>query len=122
MANCQFKNLRENSLLSKLQTESHAREIQSNHHGGIDIIKNLKFEQFKYISNLHQLVPTRHFANGDPNPKRAKKSHKKGKGKNGGSGTNADGSDDGSGNLNGKKKECGLDHTIQVVNGQIVDN
>lgn len=59
MANCQFKDLRENTLISDQTKETHARKLQTNPHGGPALIKNIKFAQFVFKHNLQQLVPVR---------------------------------------------------------------
>ena len=70
MANCQFKDLRENTLLSDKTKETHARSLQTNDHGGPTRIKNIKFAQFKSTINLGQLTPVRQLGGNDlPKPK-----------------------------------------------------
>jgi carbonic anhydrase len=62
MKNCQFKDIRENTLLSKSAKETHARQTQFNLHGGETRIKNIKFAQFNGLTNLHDLFPERRIA------------------------------------------------------------
>lgn len=59
IANCQFKDLRENTLLSDKTKETHARNLQINEHGGSAKIKNIKVAQLKASLNLGQLTPAR---------------------------------------------------------------
>jgi len=58
MKNCQFKALRENTLLGDNLKETHARQINVNPFGmpGQRIVK---FEQMNKLSRLSQLVPIR---------------------------------------------------------------
>ncbi len=102
MANCQFKDLRENTLLSEGTKETHARQIQFNKHGGPDIIKNVRFVAFRYKSKLQQLTPVRqvHSSKGSSGGGGSHKKHFKWVLK-----TNAN---------------CDLDKTIQVINGKKV--
>ena len=66
IANCQFKDLRENSLLTDRPKETHAREIQINLHGGPAVVKNVKFGQFNPKRDLHPLYPVKYVVD-DPN-------------------------------------------------------
>ena len=100
MKNCQFKVLRENTLLTNLSHETHARQIQINYHGGDDVIKNIKYEQFKFRHNLHQLAPTKDWdsRNGKGDPSRRVKKGKKKYGREG-----------------RDKDDCSLEKTIQTI-------
>ena len=98
IANCQFKNLRENTLLLDMERLTHARTIQVNSHGGSNIIKNLHFEQFRFRNSLGKLAPSRGNEN-DSNRFERKRKRK----------------------IQGVRiQNCDLEKTIQVVNGKIV--
>jgi len=54
--NCQFKILRENSLLTNRERETHARVIQENLKGGKPVIRKIKHDSF--INNPKKIVDT----------------------------------------------------------------
>ncbi len=63
MKNCQFKALRENTLISDHLKNTHARELKVNPFGGAAGVKNVKFLQMVGLSNLNNLVPIRQVQN-----------------------------------------------------------
>lgn len=114
IANCQFRDLRENSLITSQATEIHARELQENLHGGPSIVKNVKFGQFNPKKEIHPLYPVKYdvFYPGF-DPLNIAKPPTTG-GRTGGGRT-------GGGKKGGKTDPCLLlERTKQIVDGKIV--
>ncbi len=78
MKNCQFKAIRENTLISDHLKNTHARQFKINPMGGAAGVKNVKFLQMIGLSNLNNLVPIRQIQNIVKSPqKEPKKTEKK---------------------------------------------